>query len=190
MCAAVTPLLVMRCHLRCIIAAKLTRLPLVGNALGVWSGNFPAHFKEEAGGISGGEGASFATDQSKQAAVAEAMTAHVQTGGMLGICPEGTVNATPMTLQPFRHGAFRIAIAQEMPIFGMVTVGCNDCWPKRAGLGGWPATVYVGDPVHLLTPTAGMDCASVANECQRLMQEMHDSLRDLQQERPLACCPV
>ena len=87
-------------NLRCILAAKLTRLPLLGKALGVWSGNFPAHFKEEGGGISGGASASFATDATRQAAVTEQMVAHVRSGGMLGVCPEGTVNATPATLQP------------------------------------------------------------------------------------------
>ena len=182
MCASVTPSLVMALHLRCIIAAKLTRLPLLGWALGVWSGNFPAHFKAEEGGLSGGDGATFSVDRDKQAEVAERMRAHVASGGMLGICPEATVNATPRTLLPFRHGAFRVAIEQQMPIFALVTVGCDQCWPKREALGGWPATVYVAEPVHLLTPTTDMDCAAVADECRRAMQEMIDSLR--------ACSPL
>lgn len=184
MCAAITPSAVLRTHLRCIIAAKLTRLPLLGSALGTWSGNFPAYFREEKGGISGGEGSSFATDQTKQAAVAKEIDAHVASGGMLGICPEGTVNATPETLLPFRHGAFRVAIEHQMPIFAMITAGCGDCWPKRNVLGGLPATVYVGEPVHLLTPTADMDSATVAEECRRLMQEMSQSMRDLRQLLP------
>merc|ERR1711971_465100 len=113
--------MVVRTHMRCILAAKLTQLPLLGNALGVWSGNFPAHFKETAGGISGGAGSSFATDRGKQAPVTADVTAHVKSGGMLAVCPEGTVNANPRMLLPFQHAAFRIAIRYQMPIFATVT---------------------------------------------------------------------
>lgn len=187
-CASMTPSAVLKLHLRCVLAAKLTRLPLLGKALGAWSGNFPAHFKEDSSLVDS-KGSSFATDQSKQAAVAQDINAHVAAGGMLGLCPEGTVNATPATLAPFRHGTFKIAIEHRMPIFGMVAVGCNDCWPKREVVGGYASTVYVGEPVHLLTPTADMEPAAVADECRRLMQEMYDNIRDLQHE-PSAATPV
>jgi len=155
MCASVTPMVALRAHLRCIIAAKLTRLPLLGNALGAWSGNFPAHFKAEAGGISGAASASFSTDSAKQAIVADNLHAHVAAGGMLGCCPEGTVNANPAVLLPFRHGAFRIAIEKQMPIFAMVVVGCDECWPKHAAVGGWPATVYVSVRVVTVRTNSG-----------------------------------
>ena len=190
MCATVGPYVVVRTHMRCILAAKLTQLPLLGNALGVWSGNFPAHFKDTAGGISGSAGSSFATDREKQSVVTADVTAHVSSGGMLAVCPEGTVNANPRMLLPFRHGAFRIAIEHQMPIFAIVTAGCDSCWPKHAALGGTASTVYVGDPVYLLTPERGADSVAVAEECRRLMQEMADALRDLPQDSGGGCRAV
>lgn len=159
------PRMVMTTHTRCVIAEKLTRLPCFGKGVGEYSGSFPVYFKATQGGISGGDGASFAVDRERQREDAERMHAHVRSGGSLAICPEGTVNASPPALQPFRHGSFKLAIELGMEIWGVVFLGAHECWPKRRALGGLPSTVLVSDFCHLLTPTADMTPEWVAAEC-------------------------
>ena len=171
--------LIRRTHVRCVVASKLTELPCFGKGIGEYSGSFPVYFKSTEGGISGGEGASFSVEREKQEAESERMRAHVQNGGALAICPEGTVSRDPPDLQAFRHGSFKMAIEHGMPIWAVVFVGCNLCWPKGIGIGGYPCEIVVSEPVHLMTPTADMSAERVSSECRQQMQEIVNTLRSV-----------
>lgn len=53
----------------------------------------------------------------------------VKQGLSMLIFAEGTQNRTAETLQPFKDGAFRIAIDTQTPILPMVVIGAGKCLP-------------------------------------------------------------
>jgi hypothetical protein len=69
----------------------------------------------------------FGVDKEKQAPVSAALKKHIESGGALGICPEGQVSNSPPNMQPFRRGSFAIAIENQMPIYGRSTLSLCGC---------------------------------------------------------------
>jgi len=159
-----------RLNMRTMIKAKLFDLPLYGAAVGDRCGSFAVHFKRDDAG-------SFQVDAEKQAAVMERVTKHVEASGTIAVCPEGQIAKDPPAMQPFRRGSFAIPIQFEMPIWGMVMHGCYDGWPKNESIGGFPATITVSLE-YLMTPKAGDDKATVAQQCQDKMQAMMDTITE------------
>lgn len=85
---------------------------------------------------------------------------------------EGTQNRTKEPLQPFKDGAFRIAIDTQQPILPMVVVGAGPLMP--------PGTIRM-HPGHVRLfvapeiPTAGLSTADLP----RLKQQTHDVMLEM-----------
>ncbi len=96
-------------------------------------------------------------------------------GHSLIIFPEGT-RSTDGEPQPFKKGAFRIAIANEMPIVPITIQGTWEVWPPGSKLF-WPgpARVIVHDPI----PTVGMDLSEIDDLRTRVRKVICDAYDDL-----------
>lgn len=88
------------------------------------------------------------------------------------IFAEGTQNRTKEPLQPFKDGAFRIAIDTQQPVLPMVVVGAGPLMP--------PGTIRVR-PGHVKLivapeiPTAGLGNADLP----RLKQQTYEVMKDM-----------
>ena len=60
----------------------------------------------------------------------ERMVESVQLGESLMIYPEGTQNRTQEAMQPFFDGAFKLAIATQLPILPIVTIHTRRTMPQ------------------------------------------------------------
>mmetsp|Transcript_23796 Transcript_23796/g.62259 ORF Transcript_23796/g.62259 Transcript_23796/m.62259 type:complete len:300 (-) Transcript_23796:130-1029(-) len=153
---------------RTMVQSGLFKMPLYGAGMKACA-TFPVHFvKSEAG--------AFSVDKEKQAKVSEDVKEHVEAGGSIGLCPEGQITKSPPTpLQSFRRGSFAIPTENRMPIWGLTMLGTYESWPKKAAIGGLPATIYVSLD-HYYTPVEGDDFKKVSEICQEKMQERLDAL--------------
>merc|ERR1712216_112921 len=121
---------------RCYMGAHLYKLPLLGTICRT-IGHFPVHFTT-------GETGKFTVDKVKQEQVEKLVDAHVASGGTLALYPEGQMNPNPGEgLLPFRYGAFRRALECDARLWGLVTVNHEKCWPRKAQIGGFPATTGI-----------------------------------------------
>ena len=127
------------------------------------------------GGVTGGESDDFSVDKQRQQRELASIDAHLQAGGALGFCPEGTVSKAPPHLQPFRRGSFAWATQHQMQMWGIVMLGNHECWPKRCALGGYPTTIYLGF-APLGTADAAASNEAVADACRKGMQVKLDEL--------------
>lgn len=66
------------------------------------------------------------------------------------IFPEGTQNRTPEIMQPFKEGAFRIAIDANQTIQPLVVIGAGKLMPpKKAKVYPGVIKIIVGDPIDV-----------------------------------------
>jgi len=96
------------------------------------------------------------------------------------IFPEGTQNRTSKILQPFRDGAFRIAIDTQEPVLPLVIVGAGPLMPPgtinlRPGL----IRIYCGEEIS----TAGMTTQETQDLKDRTFAVMADMITEVKDAR-------
>jgi 1-acyl-sn-glycerol-3-phosphate acyltransferase len=88
------------------------------------------------------------------------------------IFPEGTQNRSKELLQPFKEGAFRIAIDTQQPILPMAVVGAGELMPPGKGkIKPGRIKIIVGDPISV----AGVS----QNEIGDLKERTASTIREL-----------
>jgi 1-acyl-sn-glycerol-3-phosphate acyltransferase len=70
-----------------------------------------------------------------------------------GVCtvifPEGTRSVTG-EVQPFKRGAFQVALHLHLPVIPLSLTGCSDCMPKGAkSISRHPVRMHIGKPMDL-----------------------------------------
>lgn len=158
-------------HVRTVMSASLTKLPIVGKPIGDHAGSFKVYFQAKGAGFGTGNESDFSVDREKQQRETDRMKSHIEAErGILAFCPEGGMNKTPQDgLKPFRRGSFAQAAEFRTPIWGAALHGCTDAWPRDAKIGGYPCTVGVSLKL-LTTPAAGATPAELADSSQAAMQ--------------------
>lgn len=159
---------------RTLMKSSLRKIPIFG---GVFDrvGHFPVYFKSD-------EDGNFQVDKERQAAVQVDVNEHLRNGGNIIVFPEGAVNRTPLTLQPFRFGTFATIFEHRLPLYYMVAVGNEKTWPATAACGGDPADIHVrfgAYPIDFDT----QDSKQVAKEMQEVMQQRYNEVVAASQER-------
>ena len=120
-------------HVRTVMSASLTKLPIVGKPIGDHAGSFKVYFQAKGAGFGTGNESDFSVDREKQQRETDRMKSHIEAErGILAFCPEGGMNKTPQDgLKPFRRGSFAQAAEFRTPIWGAALHGCTDAWPRR-----------------------------------------------------------
>ena len=164
-------------HVRTVMSASLTKLPIVGKPIGDHAGSFKVYFQAKGAGFGKADEADFSVDRDKQQLETDRMKHHIEAErGILAFCPEGGMNKAPQDgLKPFRRGSFAQAAEFCTPIWGAALHGCTDAWPRDAKMGGYPCTVGVS-PKLLTTPAAGATPADLPDSSQAAMQLQVNSL--------------
>jgi 1-acyl-sn-glycerol-3-phosphate acyltransferase len=87
------------------------------------------------------------------------------------IFPEGTQNRTQEIMQPFKEGAFRIAVDTNQPILPLAVIGAGRLMPPGKGKI-YPGVIkiIVGDPIHVSQSTT--DVAELKNNTFALLKAM------------------
>lgn len=100
----------------------------------------------------------------------------IEMGKSLIIYPEGH-RSRDGTLQPFKKGAFRIAIDNQMPVVPVTIAGTERAWqPGAKTLHGGRARMVVHDPI----PTEELgpeDITDLRNRAQAIISETYDRIR-------------
>ena len=169
--AALPLRLVRSSHVRTVISSSLTKIPIVGPAMGAHAGSFVVYFQAKGSGFGKGDATDFSVDREKQQVQTDRMNApnpnpnpnpdpypnpypnqvqtdrmnaHIEAGGAIAFCPEGGMNKAPADgLQPFRRGSFAQAVKYHTPVWGAALYGCTDCWPRNGKVGGFPARLGI-----------------------------------------------
>mmetsp|Transcript_73862 Transcript_73862/g.204658 ORF Transcript_73862/g.204658 Transcript_73862/m.204658 type:complete len:168 (+) Transcript_73862:421-924(+) len=69
---------------------------------------------------------------------------HVRNGGTAAWFPEGRLNPSdPLDVLQFRAGGFTLAAKLDVEVWCIAFVGNQDCWARKAALGGLPARISV-----------------------------------------------
>lgn len=85
---------------------------------------------------------------------------------------EGTQNRTKEILQPFKDGAFRIAIETQLPILPLVVVGAGPLMPPgKLEIKPGKIKVIAGDPIQV----EGM----TSDDVQTLKQQVFDKMLEI-----------
>ncbi len=108
------------------------------------------------------------------ALINEGVTAAKERGHSLIIFPEGT-RSRDGKFGPLKKGAFRIAIANELPVVPVTIQGTWEVWPPEAKMF-FPgaATAVVHDPIE----TMGMDLSQITELRERCHVAIASSLPD------------
>ncbi len=69
------------------------------------------------------------SNESRQKSMLE-MKRHMNEGISVLVFPEGTMNKTTDLMQPFKNGAFTLAIETQKPILPMVMLNAKNCFPR------------------------------------------------------------
>lgn len=134
-------------------------------------GQFPVFFK------AADASSEFSVEKDRQAAVSVQINAHLTAGGGLSFFPEGAVNKTPEVLAGFRHGSFATIIQYKLPVYYMVTWGCQKVW-SHSGAGGNAGTIrYTIGQLPVDYSDAALTPKVVADQLQARMQQELDDLR-------------
>lgn len=64
----------------------------------------------------------------------EQMDMLAKSGASIGVFPEGTCNTTTHLLKDFHHGAFKIAVPNQMPIVPISVIGTGELMPRNGFL--------------------------------------------------------
>jgi 1-acyl-sn-glycerol-3-phosphate acyltransferase len=134
-------------------------------------GQFPVFFK------AADSSSEFSVEKDRQAAVSAQINAYLTAGGGLSFFPEGAVNKTPEVLAGFRHGSFATILQYKLPIYYMVTWGCQKVW-SPSGAGGNAGTIrYTIGQLHVDFSDATLTPKALAEQLQAVMQLELDDLR-------------
>ena len=109
-------------------------------------------------------------------AIADGTARALAAGASVLVYPEGGTSGDG-TVGPFRSGAFRLAIANRVPIVPVATYGTRDVWPTdRNVISAGVVRIVVGAPIA----TSGMTDADVIGLRDRVRAWVaaQDSLRD------------
>lgn len=176
--AMMPPSFVTAGHVRTVMSAALTKIPIVGKSIGDHSGSFKVFFQAKGAGFGKGDHSDFSVDRERQQVETDRMERHIgQDGGIIAFCPEGGMNKEPEAgLKPFRRGSFAQAAKFSTPIWGAALHGCTAAWPRDAKIGGYPCTVAVSLK-RLTVPAAGATPAELADACHLSMQKQVDDLK-------------
>jgi 1-acyl-sn-glycerol-3-phosphate acyltransferase len=100
----------------------------------------------------------------------ERMVESIQLGESLMIYPEGTQNRTQEKMQPFYDGAFKLAIAMQVPLLPIVTINTRRIMPQAKVGRMWPGTIsqFFLEPIS----TKGMTEADVPALVERVRAMM------------------
>jgi 1-acyl-sn-glycerol-3-phosphate acyltransferase len=140
-------------------------------------GQFPVFFKNSE---------EFTVEKDRQAAVAEKLNLFLTGGGGLSFFPEGAVNKTPEKLADFRHGSFTTIIQHRLPVYYIVTWGCQDVWPP-SGAGGNAATILLkAGQLSVDFSDSTLTAKDLATRLHEKMQEELDALRGMAGSRRIA----
>ncbi|KAG5486637.1 hypothetical protein CUR178_08004 [Leishmania enriettii] len=154
-------------QMRTLMKSSLRKIPIFG---GIFDrvGHFPVYFTSD-------EDGNFHVDKERQAVVSQHVNAHLRGGGSLVFFPEGTVNKTPGTLQPFRFGTFTTIMEHRLPVYYMVAVGGEKTWAPQMPYGGLPADVHIRIGAYPIDFDK-MSGKSVAVGLQQRMQQVRDEI--------------
>jgi hypothetical protein len=171
------PSVVMSTHVRTVMSASLTKIPIIGASIGDHSGSFKVFFQAKGAGFGKGDASDFSVDRDRQQAETDRMEQHISANkGLIAFCPEGGMNKDPDAgLKPFRRGSFAQAAKYSTPVWGAALHGCTAAWPRDAKVGGYPCTVAISLK-QILVPTPGATPAEVADQCQAAMQDQVNAL--------------
>jgi 1-acyl-sn-glycerol-3-phosphate acyltransferase len=108
-------------------------------------------------------------DRSSAQTMMAACERALRTGSSIMMFPEGTRSRTG-ELQPFKTGAFELALRTGVPVVPVVVAGTHDALPKRGFVlrGRHPITLSVLDPVPP-ERFVGMDARRLADEVHALI---------------------
>jgi 1-acyl-sn-glycerol-3-phosphate acyltransferase len=100
----------------------------------------------------------------------ERMVESITLGETLMIYPEGTQNRTQEPMQPFFDGAFKLAVATQVPLLPIVTINARRVMPQAKFGKIWPGTITQ----HFLAPisTVGMTPEDVPALVERVRSAM------------------
>jgi 1-acyl-sn-glycerol-3-phosphate acyltransferase len=100
----------------------------------------------------------------------ERMVESITLGETLMIYPEGTQNRTQEPMQPFFDGAFKLAVATQVPILPIVTINARRVMPQAQFGKIWPGVITQ----HFLEPisTVGMTPEDVPALVERVRSAM------------------
>ncbi len=100
----------------------------------------------------------------------ERMVESIQLGETLMIYPEGTQNRTQEPMQPFFDGAFKLAVATQVPVLPIVTINARRIMPQAQFGKMWPGVITQ----HFLEAisTAGMTPEDVPTLVERVRSAM------------------
>lgn len=115
--------------------------------------------------------------ESRQKSMVE-MQKHLNDGISVLVFPEGTMNQTESILQPFKNGAFVLAVEMQTSIVPMVMYGTKQCMPRRPKFTLQPGIVktYFLDPVE----TRGMDKKDIDSLKSKVFLKMQEKLVELE----------
>ncbi|KAL1455075.1 hypothetical protein WDU94_009195 [Cyamophila willieti] len=120
------------------------------------------------------------SSKSGQQTIEDAADQLFKDNGKLLIFPEGTRNKNPNKLLPFRKGAFRVAIKNQVPIYPLVYSPFYfiDMEHKRFGFG--KITIKALEPIQ----TKGKTMEELDQVIQETHKVMSEAYNDLRQENP------
>ena len=168
-------------HVRTLLKYSLTQIPLFGFVCNM-CGHFPVHFKSTQTG-------NFSTDKDAMNKVMQKVNDHIYNSkynkeyqpkdkslgnGSIVFFPEGQIGKIPSSIQSLRRGSFKMALDNNMNIYTMIMVGNQDSWPRKASIGGLPATINIGlDRVQVNTED---DYIKVSESTRDVMQNLYNKL--------------
>ena len=116
--------------------------------------------------------------ESRQRSLRE-MEGHLKQGISILIFPEGTMNLTDQVLQPFKNGAFTLAIDSQTPLVPMVMVNAKKVLPRKPALAFQPGIVktFFLDPIE----TKGMGRGDVERLKEKVRQVMEAKLLEFEE---------
>lgn len=115
--------------------------------------------------------------ESRQQSMLE-MKRHMQEGISVLVFPEGTMNKTSSLMQPFKNGAFTLALETQSSIVPMVMWNTKKQMPRVPKFALWPGII----DIHFLPPveTYGMLKSDTESLKKEVFEQMENKLLELQ----------
>lgn len=116
------------------------------------------------------------SNESRQKSMTE-MKRHMEEGISVLVFPEGTMNKTKELLQPFKNGAFTLAIETQQPIVPMVMLNARKCFPRVPKFALQPGMI----DIHFLPEisTNGLTKNNLEELKQKVFQTMENTMKNI-----------